>query len=264
MNSFPPTGLVLLAILAIQLGAASATFLFPVLGASGTVAIRIIFSAIILGAFSYKRLSTFGMMFLQHWKILSGFGLCLASLNFFFFEAIARIPLGIVVAIEFIGPLGVAAYNSKQASHFGWIALAAFGIILLSPLSGVEIDALGVVFALLAGTACAMLVAALVMLPFFIPVTSILINNPIYLLAGFGIALLSTTLPFTLEFNALKRLPARNYGVLVSLEPGVAAFIGALLLGERLGIQGITAIICVTIAAIGITLSNDNTKHPQL
>lgn len=277
LSAIPPPGLVLLAITAIQVGAGLATHLFPVLGAEGTVAVRIIFSALLLGIAARGRVHTFGQAFLRNWVLLVAFGLCVATMNFFFYQAIARIPLGAAVAIEFIGPLGVAALTSRRASHFVWVAIAAIGIILLSPVSGADLDTLGVLFALLAGAgwaffillavrvgqrvpgndglAIAMTVAAITMIPFVAPVAVDLITDPLILLAGFGVALLSTTIPFTLEFQALKRLSARAYGVLVSLEPAVAVLVGAILLDERIGAQGMVAITCVVAAAIGITLT---------
>lgn len=200
-------------------------------------------------------------------------------------QAIARIPLGAAVALEFIGPLSVAVYNSRKLSHLGWIALAAIGIALLSPLTGVDLDSLGIMFALLAGTAWAtfiilatkigkkvpgndglaigMSIAALTMIPFIAPVTEILVSDLSVLMLGIAVALLSTTIPFTLEFQALKKLPARSYGILVSLEPAVAASIGALFLGERIGVQGVLAVACVVIAAIGITITDGRDKAVQ-
>ncbi|MCP4392249.1 MAG: EamA family transporter [Gammaproteobacteria bacterium] len=199
-------------------------------------------------------------------------------MNLFFYKAIALIPLGAAVAIEFVGPLGVAALASHRPGHFACVALAALGIVLLTPLAGVNLDSLGIIFALMAGAgwacfivlsrrvgkqvsgndglAIGMSIAALSMIPFAAPVATDLISNPMLLLAGLGVALLSTTLPFTLEFEALKRLSTRTYGVVVSVEPAVAALIGALLLGERIGMQGMVAVACVVVAAICITVTD--------
>lgn len=278
LNAIPPPGLVLLSIVAIQVGAAIAMHLFPILGANGTVAVRIIISALLLAFVARTGVRTFRQTFIRNWGLLLAFGLCIAAMNLFFYQAIARIPLGAAVAFEFVGPLGVAAFTSRRLGHFAWIALAALGIVLLSPLSGVNLDPIGVIFALLAGVgwaffvilasrvgnripgndglAIGMAIAAMTMIPFAAPVAGTLISNPLVLLAGIGVALLSTTIPFTLEFEALKRISARTYGVLVSLEPGVAAIVGALLLGERIGVQGMVAVACVVVAAIGITISD--------
>jgi inner membrane transporter RhtA len=203
-------------------------------------------------------------------------------MNLFFYLSIARIPLGAAVAIEFAGPLGVAAFTSKRLLHFLWVGLAALGIILLSPFAGINLDTLGIIFALMAGAGWAaftvfarrvgdkvsgndgltmgMIVAAIVMIPLAAPVTSDLFSESWILLVAFGVALLSTTLPFTLEFSALKRIPPRNYGVLVSAEPAVAALVGAVLLGERIGPQGMIAVACVVITAIGITITDQRSS----
>ena len=278
MGAIPPTGLLLLAIVSIQLGAALATNLFPILGAEGTVAIRIIISALLLGLAARGRARRFASLFVHDWGLLLAYGLCIAAMNFFFYKAISLIPLGAAVAIEFVGPLGVAALASHRPAHFACVGLAALGILLLTPLTGVDLDGLGILCALMAGAgwagfiflsrrvslrvsgrdglAIGMSVAALSMIPFAVPVVPDLISNPVLLLAGLGVALLSTTVPFTFEFEALKRLSNRAYGVIVSAEPVVAALIGALLLGERIGVQGMVAVACVVVAAIGITVTD--------
>lgn len=266
----------LLAIFVIQLGAAIATHLFATLGPDGTVAIRVLISALLMALLTRVDLTTGLALLKNHWRLLLPYGVCMAVMNLFFYMAIARIPLGAAVAFEFIGPLSVAAFTSRQPRHFIWIALAAVGIVLLSPLSGTDLDMTGVVFALLAGVGWAafillsrqvsaritgnagltlgMLIAAATLLPFGLPALPALFSNPTVLLLAFGVAVLSTTIPFTLEFEALKKLPARNYGVLVSLEPVVAALVGAVLLSERLGIKGTIAVVFVVIASIGITV----------
>lgn len=279
LATIPPQALVLFAVVAIQFGAAISVNLFPVLGVEGTVAVRIILSAFIMLGFSSSGLKHLMVALKDHWKILLVFGMCIVAMNLFFYQAIDRIPLGAAVAIEFIGPLGVAAYNSKRLIHIFWVGLAAVGILLFSPLSGVNLNTAGIVFALLAGSGWAlfiilaarlgdridghdgltigMLIAALIMTPMAVPVVSDLILNPMVLIASIGVAVLSTAIPFTFEFEALKRLPARAYGVLVSMEPAVAATVGAILLGERIGTQGIIAVCCVVVAAIGISITDN-------
>ena len=278
LSAIPPQGQVLLAIVSVQVGAAIAKHIFPVLGAEGTVAIRIIFSTLLLSFVTHSAIRRLPAAFIKNWWLLLTFGLCIAAMNLFFYMSIARIPLGTAVAIEFIGPLGVAVMTSRRLSHFAWVSLAAVGILLLSPISGVNLDPLGILFALIAGAGWAlfiilagrvgthgsgndglvigMIIASVVMIPFAVPVVDELVSNPLILIMSFGVALLSTTLPFTLEFEALKKLPARTYGILVSGEPAVAAIIGVLLLGEYIGLQSIIAIACVVVAAIGITISD--------
>lgn len=279
LASIPATGLVFFAIVAIQLGAVISKHLFPLLGADGTVAVRIILSALILTVTARSRITVLGRIFYTQWRLLILFGVCIAVMNLFFYLSIDLIPLGAAVALEFTGPLGVAALTSKRLSHFIWVAIAAVGIVLLSPLTGADLDPLGIVYALVAGLgwavfivlarkvgdrtsgndglAAGMTVAAIVMIPLAVPIVPDLVASPLILFAGFAVAILSTALPFTLEFAALKRLSARAYGVLVSMEPAVAAIVGVLLLGERMGLQSIAAIICIVVAAVGITLSED-------
>ncbi len=155
LDSFPPHGLVMVAVVAIQLGAALSVSLFPIIGTEGTIAVRIIFSAfllLLLVRFNLRDLLR--IFFLSPWLLIS-FGLCLAAMYFCFYQAIARIPLGAAVAIEFVGPLGIAVLSSRRASHFLWVGMAIVGIVMLSPLGGVDLDGLGVLFALMAGAAWA-------------------------------------------------------------------------------------------------------------
>jgi len=285
LNAFPPTLLVLFSVCSVQIGAGLATRLFPVLGAEGTVAFRIIISAILLVLLARSDLRSLKNQFSHNVRLLLLFGLCMAAMNLCFYLSIARIPLGAAVAIEFVGPLGVAALKSKRKIHFAWVLLASLGIVLLSPISGVQLDTVGIVYALLAGAGwalfivlvdrvnkctegndglvIAMLVAAVAMTPFAVRVTPELFSDVKIMLAALGVALLSTAIPFSLEFEALKRLPARNYGILVSVEPAAAALIGAVLLGERIGIQGLLAVSCVVIAAIGISVSDRASQNSK-
>lgn len=278
MHRISPTVLVLFAIVSIQLGAGSATFLFPYIGAEGTVALRILLSAFLLALAARLRLHTLRQTFVQHWRLMVVFGACIAAMNLFFYMAIARIPLAAVVAIEFIGPLSVAVFSSPNIKQLGWVCLAGLGIVLLSPFSGSDLNTPGIILALMAGTGWAMFiiiaarvgkqvegntglvlgmsVAAILMIPLVIPTVPELVTHPWLLLACLGVALLSTALPFSFEFEALKRLSKRAYGVLVSVEPAVATVVGAVLLGERMGLQGIAAVGCIVIAAIGITVTS--------
>lgn len=279
MQKVSPTLLVLLAIFSIQVGAGSATFLFPYLGAEGTVALRILLSALLLAVATRTGVGLLWQTFIQHKKLLLLFGACIAAMNLFFYMAIARIPLAAVVTIEFIGPLSVAAFSSPNVKQLAWVILAAFGIVLLSPFSGSDLNTAGIVLALMAGAGWAlfiiiagrvgkqvegnsgliigMSVAACITVPLAIPVVPELVQHPWLLLACLGVALLSTALPFSFEFEALKRLSKRAYGILVSIEPAVATLVGAILLGERMGLQGMAAISCIVVAAIGITLTSD-------
>jgi len=270
----PPPGLVLLSILSIQVGAALAIGLFPALGASGTVFVRVGFSAILL--LVVTRLPLHRRLWDKAGLILL-FGAIMATMNLCFYRALARIPLGIAVTIEFLGPLAVAVATSRRLQDFLWIGLAVCGVGLLTPDIGKNLDPVGVLFAAMAGTgwasfvlvsgrvgrafpggsglALGMAVAALFLAPFGALNSGPVFSDMNLLLVALGVALLSTTIPLTLEFEALKRLPPRTYGVLITLEPVVAVMIGVILLGETLGLRTAFAVTCVTVAAIGATLT---------
>ena len=213
----------------------------------------------------------------RHAGLLLLFGCTIGAMNLCFYGAIARIPLGIAVAIEFIGPLGVAAFTSRRPIQFVWIGLAVAGLVLLTPSIGTGLDPLGVVLALAAGAgwasfvlisppvargvggaglALAMLVAAVFTLPFGLAAGGLERLDPALLAGALAVAILSTALPLSLEFEALRRMTARAYGVVVTLEPVAAALVGAVVLGQALPSNALLAIACVTVAAIGVTLTD--------
>ncbi|HWE61527.1 MAG TPA: EamA family transporter [Chloroflexota bacterium] len=269
-GSAPPTGLVLLSILSVQLGAAGAKSLFHALGPEGTVCLRISFAALVLLAVWRPRLR--GHTRAAYGSVLL-FGLVIACMNACFYAAIARLPLGLAVTVEFIGPLGVAVAGSRRALDLLWGLLAAGGVLLLAPIGHTAIDPLGLLLALIAGgfwaayillnvrvgrafdgstgLALAMGIAALVALPLGVLSSGTALLAPGLLFAGVAVAVLSTVIPFSLEHVALKRLPARRFGVLMSVEPAVAALVGFLLLGEGLGLRGLLALACVSLASVG-------------
>jgi len=270
----PPPGLLLVSIVSIQLGAAVAVHLFESLGPIGTVFLRVAFSAVLLLAAARRHIDASAR---RHVGLLLLFGSVIGAMNLCFYGAIDRIPLGVAVAIEFIGPLGVAAVTSRRLKEFAWIGLAVAGLVLLTPSIGTDLDPVGVGLALAAGAgwagfvlisprvadavggaglALAMLVAGLFTLPFVLGAGG-LVRLDLGLLAGaLAVAILSTALPLSLEFEALRRMTARAYGVMVTLEPVVAALVGAMILGQALPSNALLAIACVTAAAIGVTLSD--------
>jgi inner membrane transporter RhtA len=276
VGAVPPPGLLLISIVSIQVGAAIAISLFPVLGPVGTVFLRIAFSALLLLLATRSALSWSPAR--QNIGKLLLFGLVLGAMNLSFYGAIARIPLGLAVAIEFVGPLGVAAVTSRRWRDFAWIGLAAVGIGLLTPEIGTTLDPLGValagfagvcwaVFALMSrristalpghsGLAIATLVATLVVLPALLVTGGLPRLDAGLLAAALAVAILSTTVPLSLEFEALKRMPPRTYGVLVTLEPVAAALVGAIALGQAMDTNAILAIVFVTAAALGVTVSD--------
>lgn len=254
----------------VQLGAAIAKSLFDELTPTGLVMLRLVFGGLILGLLFRPRVRERSSRELQ---LALAFGLTLVTMNFCFYQAIDRIPLGIAVTLEFVGPLGVALVGSRRSSDFLWVAMAASGIALLAPGIGQGLDAVGVAFALGAGVlwaayitlsihvgraftgptglVLAMAVGAAVSLPFGIASAGSALLEPELLAAAFAVAVLSAALPWSLELEALRRIPAHVFGVLMSLEPAIGALVGFLVLGERIGVRAVTAIALVVIASAG-------------
>lgn len=276
LRGAPPTALVLFPIVSVQLGAAVAKSLFDSLGPGGTVFLRIAFAALVLFLLVRPKLGGHDR---AGYLVAGLFGLVLAGMNFSIYLAFDRIPLGVAVTLEFVGPLGVAVAGSRRVLDLLWVVLAAAGILLLAPLGvlgGMDLDPVGVAFALLAGClwACYILLSAstgsafpggtglvialcvgtLVLFPFGIAGAGYALLDPKLLLAGFGVAMLSSAIPYSLELEALRKLPARVFGVLMSLDPAVAALAGLVVLGERLEMRAVAAILFVTIASAGASL----------
>ena len=270
----PPPGLLVVSIVSIQLGAAVAVHLFETLGTIGTAFLRLAFSAVLLHVAARPQIRPVSR---RDTGMLLLFGCVIGAMNMCFYGAIDRIPLGIAVAIEFVGPLGVAAFTSRRLNHFVWIGLAVGGLVLLTPSIGTDLDPLGVGLALAAGAgwasfvlisprvgaavggaglALGMLVAGLFVLPFELAAGGLGRLDPGLLAGALAVAIFSTALPLSLEFEALRRMTARAYGVTVTLEPVAAALVGALVLGQALPPAALLAIACVTAAAIGVTLSD--------
>jgi inner membrane transporter RhtA len=275
-RSVPPTALVMLSIVSAQLGAAIAKTLFDSLGPGGTVFLRIAFASLVLLVLVRPKL---GGHERNAYLVAGLFGLALAGMNFSIYLAIDRIPLGVAVTLEFVGPLGVAVAGSRRVLDLLWVVLAAAGILLLAPLGafgGMDLDPVGVAFALFAGClwasyillsartgsafpggtglVIALCVGTVVLAPFGIAGAGYALLDPKLLLAGFGVAMLSSAIPFSLDLEALRRIPARVFGVLMSLEPAVAALAGLVVLGERLEVRAVAAIVLVTVAAAGASL----------
>lgn len=260
------------AMVSIQIGAAFAKGLFPLVGAQGTTTLRLVVGALMLAAV------------LRPWRVrpsravwpwLAAYGVTLAAMNLLFYAALSTIPLGIAVALEFSGPLLVATLASRRASDFAWIALAIGGILLLSPFahSNGAIDPTGVILALAAGgcwalyivfaqkagaelggqtTAWGIAIAAVLALPFGVAQAGSALVAPSILVSAVIVGLFSSALPFSLEMAALTRMPARLYGTLTCLEPALGALMGFLFLHEVLsGLQcaGIAAVIAAAFGA---------------
>jgi inner membrane transporter RhtA len=264
--------LVLVGIASVQFGAALAGTIFDETGPAGATLLRALFAALILVAIWRPRPSAYSASDL---RLVALFGLVLGAMNLCIYESFSRIPLGIAVTIEFAGPLGIAVALSRRRLDLACAVLAAVGIVLIADPGGGGVDALGVAFALAAGAcwavyiliaqaagrvftggrgvALAMCVAVLVPLAPGIAGAGSELLKPQWLAIGCAVALLSSVLPYWLDTEALRRLPANVFGVLMSLEPAVAALAGFVVLGQDLRARDVVAIGLVVMASIGVT-----------
>ncbi len=263
-------GLVMVGVVSVQLGAAVATTVFDELGPGGAVFLRTLFAAAVL---------------LAIWRPVRGslegatlrdvllFGFVLAAMNCFFFLALDRLPLGIAVTLEFTGPLAVAIGTSRRPLDLLWTALAAAGILLLAPDIGDGLSAAGVIFALTAGgfwgayillssrvgrgpagragLAVAMGFATILLLPIGIADGGSELLEPRLVAIGVVIAMLSSAIPYLVEMEALRRLPAGTFGVLLSMEPAFAALVGLIALDQSLLDRELAAIALIVLASAG-------------
>ncbi|WP_293742414.1 DMT family transporter [uncultured Pedobacter sp.] len=278
--NIPPVPAVLLSIISVQCGAAIAKGLFPQIGAAATASLRIGLSALIL--LLAFRPNPYQLNAKQ-WKYVILYGVCLGVMNMVFYMAIARIPIGLGVTLEFVGPLGVAILGSKKPVDFLWVVLAATGIILITPWTGTGLNLTGVLLALLAGVfwagyiilggriskmmkggdavAIGMLFATLVILPFGIYGGGLSTLNPKLIGLGAALALLSSAIPFTLEMKAFKQLPPRTFSILMSVEPAMASLAALVFLQEYLSLKECFAVAFVVIASVGSSLTTKYSKR---
>jgi inner membrane transporter RhtA len=270
LGAIPPTAQVLVGILSVQVGAAVAKQLFGVVGSTGMVALRLIFAALVLLAVWRPTLR----MSRRAWWAVVGYGVVLGAMNLCFYLALARAPLGIVVTIEFLGPLAIALAGSRRWLDGLWALLAAGGVVLLAGGRG-DLQLAGMLFALATavcwglyilltatlgrhtteggGLAIGMAIAAAIAVPAGVVESGSALLDPWVLVLGLAVALLSSVIPYSLELEALRRIPPRVFGVLMSLEPAVAALIGLLVFGEILQPLQWLAVLCVVAASAGAT-----------
>ena len=272
--SLIPVLAVLGSVTALSVGTSFAKQLFPLIGAQGTSALRVGFSALVLLAvFRPWRWTTTRA---DAGAILR-YGITLGVMNLLFYMALRTIPFGIAVAIEFCGPLAVAMWSSRRPIDFVWVGCAVVGLLLLLPLGhGAPLDPVGVMFALGAAACWAMYIifgkraghlhaghtvslglcaAALVVVPVGIAHAGTALLDPKILLFGLGVAIVSSAIPMSLEMMALKRLPKETFGILISMEPAVAALLAMGLLAEHLTPLQWAAIGCTVVASVGSTVT---------
>jgi len=271
-----PVWLVLGGILSVQFGAGVAKTLFDEVAPTTIVWLRLVTSAVLLLAIARPVLRGRTR---QDWLVVLAFGLALGLMNWSIYEAMDRIPLGIAVTIEFWGPLAVAVVGSRRARDFAWVVLAAIAIYILTGSRLIADDALGVAAAFAAGALWAIYIPiggrvarewpdgrGLTVAMAVAGALSLLVaaaggalgqalGSPSLILGGLVIALFSSAIPYSLEIAALDRIPAATFGVLMSIEPAVAALVGLVFLGQGLSALEVVAIAMIVVASAGASLS---------
>jgi len=274
-----PVWLVLTGIASVQLGATISKGQFGEIPPSGMVLLRLATSSVILLAIARPGLRGHSR---ADWRPVLTLGLALGAMNWAFYESFARIPLGVAVTIEFIGPLTLAAVTGRRARDLVWVGLAAAGVVLLGLAPGAGVDALGFGLALFAGAcwalyilaagatgrrwagvdglALASTIATLAVAPVAVASAGATLLEPRLLLLGAAVGVLSSVVPYSLEMIALRTMPPRVFGILMSLEPAAAALAAALLLQEWLTPVQIVAVACVSAASVGATRGSAATE----
>ncbi|MBU2670639.1 EamA family transporter [Actinoplanes bogorensis] len=264
--------LVVASVVSIQFGSAVGRTLFDDLGATGVVLLRVAISALVLAVAVRPRLRAWPR---PAWRAATMLGVAVAGLNLFSALAMRTVPLGVVVTISFLGPLTVALVQTRRLLDLTWALMAAAGVALLCWHPGPALPLGGLLLAALAGACGAgyivltarvgglvpgagglpvsLTVAALVALPFGAGGASAIVERPALLIGASCVALLQTIFPYVLELNALRRIPTRVFGILVSLNPAAAAIAGLIVLDQHLGSVEIAALLLVTAASAGVT-----------
>lgn len=277
-----PLAALLVAMVSVQTGAALVKGLFPRVGVAGATTLRLALASLMLLAVwrPWRRLPK-----ARETRSLLIYGVAMGVMNLCFYSALARIPLGIAVALEFSGPLAVAMAASHRAVDFVWLAFAALGLLALLPLGLAHqpLSPAGIAFALAAGacwalyivfgqkagalhggmaTALGTVIGAIVIIPFGVAQAGIALLDPRALPVACGVALLSSALPYSLEMFALTRLPTRTFGVLMSAEPALGALSGWCFLHERLSLIQWTAVASIMLATAGSALTSRRAAPP--
>lgn len=274
-DALPPHVLLLAAIGSVQFGSAFADTIFPAVGPGGVALLRVSITAVILLAIARPTLRGRSR---HELRLVAAYGLTLAAMNWSFYEALDRLPLGVAVTIEFTGPLAVAVAGSRRLLDVGWVLLAGGGVVLLALRgddSGIRVAGVGLAlvaatcwalyivltkrvgksFGALEALALGMAVGTFLVLPVGIVEGGVALLRPGVLAACLGVAMLSSLIPYTLELVALRRMPTAIFGLLMSLEPAVAALAGVIVLGESPTLVLAIAVVMVATASVGATLA---------
>ncbi|MGW4514706.1 EamA family transporter [Streptomyces sp. NPDC004393] len=282
-GSLGPVGLVLAGGISVQFGGALAVSLMPRAGVLGVVTLRLVVAALVLLLVCRPRLRGHSR---ADWGTVVVFGITMAAMNGLFYQSVDRIPLGLAVTMEVLGPLALSVFASRRLVNLLWAGLALAGVFLLGGGGFGELNAAGVGFALGAGAmwaayivfsartgrrfpqadglALAMAVAAVLFMPLGIAESGTRLLVPTTLGLGAGVAMLSSVLPYTLELLALRRLPASTFAILMSLEPAIAATAGFLVLGQSLTATQAAAIALVIAASMGAVRTQTRRAAPPV
>ena len=269
--------MVIASCISLQAGAALASHLFALAGATATTLLRLSMAAVVLLAAARPDVRRWSA---SQWRHVTLLGVCMAGMNGFFYASIARIPLGAAVTIEFLGPLALAAVLTRRGRDWLWVVLAVEGVAILGlgeGGAGVALDGIGVAFSAIAGVfwalyilaatkvgntvpgreglAVAVGVGALLLLPLGAAGTTAVLANPGAIALALATGVLASVIPYSLEFSALRRIPTRTFGILLSIEPAIAAIAGWLLLSQHMGWAGIVGVLVVVAASVGSTAS---------
>lgn len=269
--------LVLGAAFSVQFGAAIAYRLFPVVGPAATVMLRVVFAATLMAAVSRPKWHRLRTLTRRQWITLASYGVSLAAMNLFFYQALERLPLGPAVTVEFLGPLAVGLAGSRRLTDLVWAGMALLGVAMITGFRLDGLDPAGLVLILCAATAWAtyivlsrrmgailpgldaltfgLIIASAVVLPIGLTTAGPGLWQWWVVAAGLGVAVMSSLIPYSTDLVALRRLPTSSYGVLMSLEPGVAALAGLVMLGQVLTVLQWVALALVVVASAGATLT---------
>lgn len=271
----PSLAALVIAMLSLQVGASIAKQLFSVIGVEATVTLRLLVSAVLLTVVFKPWHARFTN---SNWLAVTMYGASLACMNLSFYFALQTIPLGIAVALEFVGPMAVAMIWSRRLVDFVWVVVAIVGLLLLLPFSDAskDLDPTGVMLALVAGGCWAIyivvgqkagrdhgglaavlgvIIAAIIVTPVGLSCAGASLFGIALLPTAVAIGILSSAVPYTLEMYALRRLPTHTFGILMSLEPALAGLIGFTLMRETLAPLHIAAIALIVLASAGAALT---------
>src|SRR3954447_11041213 len=273
--------MVLVSIVSVQCGSAVARGVFDDLGAAGITLLRLALSAALLLALLRPAVRTWTK---RSWRAAVLLGCELAGMNLVFYLSLRTVPLGIAVTVEFVGPLLLALVQTRRVVDLLWALLAAGGVVLLGADTSSDVPLSGLALALLAGgfwaayilasahvgqvlpgvdgLAVALAVAAVLVFPFGISGASAVLDQPSLLLPACAVALLSSVVPYGLELSALRRIPTRVFGILMSLEPAAAALSGLVILDQALGRREVVALLMVSLASVGVTMARREGAAP--